>query len=200
MNPWLVTGVTVLAFILGAVPWGLVLSRMAGVDIRRQGSGNIGMANVWRCLGWKYALPTLLLDMAKVFAPTFALVAWQGVQAPAYLAAGAGILGHCYSPFLGFSGGKGVAATAGGLLALQPAFFLVLLCVYALCLFLTRVSSLSALCCLVTGGLLLVVKPFPAMVLAKELLVFFLLISLILIVRHTENIKRILTGRENKLF
>lgn len=105
------------AFLLGAVPFGYLIGRAAGVDVRRAGSGNIGTANLVRTVGWAAGLFTLLLDAGKGAAPV-ALARWAGLS-PEWLAAvlGAAVLGHIYTPFLSFRGGKGVATALGGVLA-----------------------------------------------------------------------------------
>jgi glycerol-3-phosphate acyltransferase PlsY len=125
---WL--GFAVLAAVCGSIPTGLLLARARGVDIRRHGSGNIGATNVGRVMGARLGLLCFAIDFAKGFGPTLAAglvmgVAGSGAPAPAdawaWLAVmGLTILGHMYSPWIGFRGGKGVATGLGALLAVYP--------------------------------------------------------------------------------
>ena len=108
----------VVAFFVGAIPFGVLVSRaFYGTDIRKSGSGNIGAANALRTLGKRGAIAVLALDALKGFAPTLAAMALGG-PIPGTLAAVASVVGHCWSPFLGGKGGKGVATYFGALFAL----------------------------------------------------------------------------------
>lgn len=114
----------VVAFLAGSIPFGLLVARMKGVDIRRHGSGNIGATNVLRAVGKPYGIAVFVLDFLKGLLP----VLWAGsalAQHPHADLVGLGtalaaILGHNYSPWIGFKGGKGIATSAGGLVALFP--------------------------------------------------------------------------------
>ncbi len=133
------------AFLLGAVPFGYLLGRAAGVDVRRLGSGNIGAANLVRTVGWLAGVLTLLLDVAKGAAPA-ALA--RGVEVPAgWLAAvvTAAVLGHIYTPFLGFRGGKGVATTLGALAVASPPMAAAAVAVWVTMVALLHFTSLAAL-------------------------------------------------------
>lgn len=145
-------------FVSGSVPFGLLIGRAKGLDIRAHGSGNIGATNVARVLGWKLGLLAFALDVAKglvpvaaagvvmgtlgkAVVPTNEALAWLGVMATP-------VLGHCFSPFLRFKGGKGVATGLGALVAVAPAMSLaglVGLCVFILVLRLTRYVSVSSI-------------------------------------------------------
>src|SRR3982751_6258121 len=119
----LVPALWVLAsYLLGAIPTSHVVSRtIAGIDLRQHGSGNLGATNLYRVLGWRYAVPVALFDIAKGAIPVL-LFAPQ-VSASQLFAMGCGIaaiLGHVFSIFVGFKGGKGVATAAGVMLALTP--------------------------------------------------------------------------------
>jgi glycerol-3-phosphate acyltransferase PlsY len=106
------------AFLCGAIPFGVIVSRaFYGRDIRKSGSGNIGAANALRTMGKGAALAVLLLDAGKGALPVIVARQWLGDD-PALLAAFAAVVGHCYSPFLGFRGGKGVATYLGAIVAL----------------------------------------------------------------------------------
>lgn len=170
MHSWLCP---TLAFLLGSIPFGLLIARSRGVDIRRHGSGNIGATNVMRVMGWKAGLPCLLLDALKGFVPVVlalglarvagkesaleldALRPWALVVAPErafgvqllHVVTGLmAILGHNYSPWVGFKGGKGIATSAGVLLALFPFFgVLLLLLVWAVLFLATRYVSVASI-------------------------------------------------------
>ena len=112
----------VLAYLLGSIPSSYLVGRLAGgVDLRQHGSRNLGATNVFRVLGWKYAIPVLLLDAAKGTVAAVVVAPWAGPQPWMPLVVGtAAVLGHVFTVFLGFRGGKGVATAAGVLLGVAP--------------------------------------------------------------------------------
>src|SRR5918997_1107199 len=114
---WLVA-----SYFIGAIPTSYLLSRFfAGVDLRRQGSGNLGATNLYRVLGWKYAVPAALVDIAKGLVPVVLFAPRASPSQMFALACGvAAIVGHVFSVFVGFRGGKGVATAAGVMLGLAP--------------------------------------------------------------------------------
>ncbi len=185
-----------LSFLLGAlsgsIPFGLLAGRLAGTDIRQRGSGNIGFTNVQRTVGWKWALPVLVLDIAKGIAPV--LVASRLGLEP--VAAGLGaVLGHVFTPWLGFKGGKGVATTFGVAALLCPRSFWPDLGLYFVLLLLTGFISVSSLAFAAT-------LPFLTAVLYAghvPLLVFALTVSVVIILRHVDNIRRLAARTEPRL-
>lgn len=183
----------VLAFLLGAVPVGLLLGLLAhDVDIRKGGSGNIGATNAWRLLGWKVGLPTLLLDVAKGVLPVvLAQVALDGGPGPGIVGLAA-ILGHCYTPALRFQGGKGVATSAGVLLALAPVPTLGLVALWTAVVATTRRSSLGAL--VAVGG-----APLAVGLWSPQWLWVVGGIAVIVVLRHTGNIRRLVRGTEHRV-
>ena len=183
-----------LIYLLGAVPTGYLLARLRGIDIRRHGSGNIGSTNVLRTLGRGPAALTLLGDVAKGWLGVWA-GHWVGADPlwPA-LSAVLVVLGNCWSPFLGFRGGKGVATGLGAALALAPWAALPAGLVWAILLASWRyvsLASLSAAVCLPLGVFLLG-YPLPAAGAG-------LAIALVVVARHRENIQRLLAGTERRL-
>jgi glycerol-3-phosphate acyltransferase PlsY len=137
--------VLVVAFLLGAIPFGVIIARRRGIDIREQGSGNIGATNVARVLGLGTGILVLLLDAAKgalATALAMKLCGWEAVMAGAGFAA---ILGHCFSPFLGGKGGKGVATALGVYVVLAPALALVGIAVFLVVAGRTRIPALGSL-------------------------------------------------------
>jgi len=184
------------AFFLGAVPFGLILAKLrGGVDLRTQGSGNIGAANVTRTLGAKLGLLTLALDLGKGLVPVLAALALLGPTRP-IIVAGAGlaaILGHLYSPFLGFKGGKGVATALGVLLALTPLAVIPALIVFV---------AVTAKWGYVSAGSLsaALVAPAAAFLLgyAPAYWGLGLCIAALVFLRHRENLGRLVRGQEKK--
>lgn len=137
------------AYLLGSVPFGLLLGRLAGVDIRQAGSGNIGATNVGRLLGKKMAALTLLADLLKGVLPMLLAVWWlagqQGAREVVLLCGGGAFIGHLLPLYLGFKGGKGVATALGIFLYLTPAAALGTLAVFALVLLNWGYVSLASL-------------------------------------------------------
>ena len=185
----------VLAYLIGAIPVGLIVARLfSGVDIRRTGSGNIGASNVLRTLGKLPAVLTLVGDVAKGFAAV--CVAGALVGAPWGAAAGAAlaVVGNCWSVFLGFRGGKGVATGFGAFLALAPwataPTAIVWLALVATFRYISLASVMAAVC--LPLGVAVLTRD-PASVGAA------LVAAAIIVLRHRENIRRLLRGAEPRL-
>ncbi len=183
------------AYLVGALPLGFLVARAFGVgDIRRHGSGTIGATNVLRAAGWVPALLTLGGDIAKGYLAVAAAAALAGDPAVRAAAAVAAIVGNCWSVFLGFRGGKGVATGLGGLLAVVPWAVAPAVPVWLAVAVTTRYVSLGsilgALC--VPLGALLLGYGAPAVVAA-------LAAAAIIVARHHENIGRLLAGTERRL-
>jgi len=196
-----ILGTVVPAYLIGAMPWGLWISRLRGVDIRRRGSGNLGATNVYRQLGPAYGIAVLILDIFKgVLAVSWGKLGLFGGDFPggievAALAAGlAAISGHIFTVFAGFRGGKGVATTVGVFLALTPKAMLAALVVWIIVTWITkRVSAGSlALAAVYPIGIYLT----ESGEFARWLLVLGLIISVLIVIRHLDNIKRLVNGTE----
>lgn len=184
------------AYVVGAVPIGFLVGRAFGAgDIRRQGSGNIGATNVLRTLGRLPAIITLLGDIGKGYAAV-ALASRLGGDEPAVTAAGAvaAVAGNCWSVFLGFRGGKGVATGLGALLRLTPLATLAALPVFLVVAATTRFVSLASL-------LSAACVPFGALALGapRAYVLGALAVAGLVIVRHRENIARLRAGTERRL-
>ena len=181
------------AFLLGSIPFGLVVAKtFKGIDPRKAGSGNIGSTNVARLCGWPCGLLTLFCDIMKGTLPVLLAVYLLPEQFQQSLVALAAVLGHIKSPFLGFKGGKGVATTIG---ALIPLAFLPLLCAVAcffVVVFLTRYVSLSSM----TMSVALVI--FYAVFGYWQLLPLGVVLAAMIIWAHRSNIGRLLRGEESK--
>jgi len=184
------------AFFLGSVPFGLLFARLFGKqDPREVGSGNVGATNVARAAGKLAGALTLVLDTAKGYLPV--ILAWGWLKSPDYVALVGlfAILGHCYSPFLGFKGGKGVATGLGVYLALSPLAVLIAAVVFGLIIWRFRyvsLASLSAAWAMVP--LIYLVQKSPLLTL------FTAIIALLVTWRHRANIQRLLRGEEPRFF
>ncbi len=219
-----------LAFLLGSIPFGLLIAKARGIDIRTQGSGNIGATNVLRVMGKKFGIPCLLLDMLKGFIPVAIAVnliqiAGRPVQVPLglpdawvlKLAAGdalkaqiaqiltalCAVLGHNYSPWVGFKGGKGIATSAGVLLGLMPFAVLLLLVIWVLLFITTRYVSVASIGAAAVLPLLTLWGSWHHGRIQdgtwnKPLFVFTVIIAVLAIWKHRSNIKRLREGTENR--
>ena len=186
-------GVLVLAYLLGSIPFGLVLSRMAGLgDIRDIGSGNIGATNVLRTGNKFIAALTLLTDAAKGFIAVAIALELLGMST-AYWAGLAALLGHVFPVWLGFKGGKGVAVFIGTSIALSPLPGLSVLTVWLLVALITRRSSLAALIAAISVPLymFLLGEVYGAAVVGVQVVLVYL--------AHRENIFRLLSGEEPRI-
>lgn len=182
-----------IAYLIGSVPFGLVLTRATRAgDLRQIGSGNIGATNVLRTGRKGLALATLLLDALKGALPVWLAYRFFGPDMAVVAGLGA-VLGHCFPVWLGFRGGKGVATAAGVVLAMTPAAFLIVIVVFALVVALTRYVSLgsivAALAAIPLAWVLGSVQPAQ----------LYVVIALVILLKHTGNIRRLLRGNENKL-
>ncbi len=189
---WYIAGAVVLGYLLGSVPFGLVLTRIAGLgDIRQIGSGNIGATNVLRTGNKGLALATLLLDGGK--GAVAALIAAQVAPPLAVIAGGAALLGHLFPVWLGFKGGKGVATTLGTLIAVNWMVGIGACLTWLVIAFLFRMSSLSAL-------VAVALAPVYAYFLGTAAQVAFAIFAAILVwIRHHENIVRLFKGTEPRI-
>ena len=188
-------------YLLGGIPFGLLIGKAHGVDIREQGSGNIGATNLGRALGKRWAFAAFLLDFAKGLVPVIVagklLDEAAGQEVVPILAGAASILGHTFSIYLGFKGGKGVATTFGVIAAVAfPAAVLAGM-VWSTVYLATRTVSIASLA---TGialplGIWLTDLLYPSPSLAPRL-VLSIAIACLLFIRHRENIARILRGEE----
>ncbi len=182
----------IFGYLLGSIPFGLILTRMAGLgDVRKIGSGNIGATNVLRTGNKKLAAATLLLDAFKGTAAA-AIASYWGVEAG--IAAGfAAFLGHLYPVWLGFKGGKGIATYIGVLLGLAPLIVLVFAAVWLGMAKLTRYSSLSALVATLVVPVVLLVSGYG------KIGLLFVVMSIITWIKHRANIQRLLAGTESRI-
>lgn len=190
----------VAAFVLGSIPTGLWIARLRGVDLKKVGSGNIGFTNVWRAVGKLYAVITLLGDVAKgavaagllpsIFPNAAAAV--PGGEAGLLLGV-VSVLGHCFTPFARFRGGKGVATSLGVFLVLAPIPTLLTFLAFVVIVSATRYISLGSL----LGAVVL-----PALIGFTQglgpLFGVAALVGVLVIARHWGNLRRLIAGTENR--
>lgn len=193
MNPAAITVVmVVVAFFVGAIPFGVLVSRaFYATDLRTSGSGNIGAANALRTLGKRGAVAVLLLDALKGFAPTLIASVLSGPVA-ATLAAFAAVVGHCFSPFLGFKGGKGVATLLGTVIALWWPAGLAFALVWIAAVLGSGYASVASMLAAVAMAAVLWFG------LGVVGLVYGAVSALVIIYRHGENLARLRRGTENR--
>lgn len=224
MQVWLCL---LIAFLLGSIPFGLIMARAKGINIREHGSGNIGATNVLRVMGKKYGIPCLLLDALKGFIPVvlaISLIRFSGMHNPMSLTALGpyslefprftaqtlqvvtgllAILGHNYSLWAGFKGGKGIATSAGVLIALMPAAVGILGVIWLLVFAVSRYVSLASI---VAAAAL----PFVTLLGSwlhgkvqngtwnKPLFLFTFIIAVLAVWKHRPNLQRLRAGTENR--
>jgi len=219
-----------IAFLLGSIPFGLLIAKSKGVDIRQHGSGNIGATNVLRVMGKEYGITCLLLDMLKGLVPTvlaITLIRFTGqptgmsiaalrphaqvfpadqqftAQLLVVLSGLFAILGHNYSPWVGFKGGKGIATSAGVVIALMPAGIVLLIIVWALLFLTTRYVSVASIGAAVALPIITIAgSAFHGRLddgtWNKPLFAFSVVIAVLAIWKHRSNIQRLRAGTENR--
>lgn len=220
-----------LGFLLGSIPFGLYIAKSQGIDIREHGSGNIGATNVFRVVGKKYGIICLILDFLKGFIPVVIamnlcrLIGHEAmislgflqnltipfpesdrtlVQSIIVLTAFAAIMGHNYSPWVRFRGGKGIATSAGALTALMPAGVVILILVFIVVLKLTRYVSAASIAAAVSLPIITLSGSYFHGKIANgewniPLFLFSLVAGFLAIFKHRSNIKRLFAGTENKV-
>ena len=189
-----------LAFLLGSFPTGYLVARAKGIDIRQHGSGNIGATNVFRTLGKPLGVFVFVIDALKGFAAVWLTLRFGASSAwPGILAAVAVIAGHNYTPWLGFKGGKGIATSAGVLIALMPWAVLIIAVVWFIVFPITRYVSLASICAAAALPLAVGALWFAGCGGNAPLLGFSLVISALAIWRHRPNIGRLRNGTEPRI-
>lgn len=181
------------AYLIGSIPTGLLLGKAYGIDVRKEGSGNIGATNLYRTVGRKVGVITLVGDCLKGLLPVV-FISYSSF--PADVAAWVGLAafcGHVFSVFLKFKGGKGVATALGVFLALAPLAVVIAIALFAVLMFIWRYVSLGSISAAAA-------MPFAVYFMggSRPVIIVTVVIALIVIIRHHENISRLLAGTENK--
>ena len=196
MNPFLLL---ILAYLVGATPTSFWVGRaFYGVDLREEGSGNLGATNTFRVLGWKAALPVMVVDVAKGWLPVWLFprldvpeAAWAWTLAYA----AAAILGHVFSLWVRFRGGKGVATSAGVFLALAPWAVAAGLAIWLVVVLTTRIVSLGSILAALSIPAVVYFTPHEG---GNALVGFTVALAVFVIWAHRSNIRRLLRGEENR--
>jgi len=200
---WILTGVA--AYLLGSIPFGLLIAKSRGVDIRAVGSKNIGATNVFRCVGKGPGIAAFALDTGKGFVAAFFLprlvalalgmdVSTFSLQPSALFAGACAVVGHNWTCFAGFKGGKGVATSLGLLLGIVPFGALVALGVWVVVVVISRYVSLASMVAAAALGVS-VWFLYPQTVWLPAVVT---LLALLVIAKHHANIRRLLNGTENR--
>lgn len=182
------------SYLLGAIPFSVLITKFKGVDLRTVGSGNFGATNVYRALGLKYAIMVFLLDAIKGTLPVLYAMTLFPSPIIHILIGFTAIFGHTFSLFLGFKGGKGVATASGVFAVLSPIPFGITFVVVIALIFMTRMVSVGVLAgCIILPMLLHQFNEPKLLVVSVSVVAFFI------VLKHRENIKRMIQGTENKL-
>ena len=196
MNDFGLAVMLMLAYLIGATPTSYIAGKLGkGIDLRQHGSNNLGATNVYRVLGWTYAIPVGVIDMLKGAVPVVILGPWSNGPAWFTVALGlAAVLGHMFSPYVRFRGGKGVATAAGMFLALAPLAIGISLLIWILALWLSGYVSIASLTVAVLFPLWvrLTVPDQPYTFWASVVL------ALLIVYSHRHNIVRLRQGTENR--
>ena len=194
--------ILLLGYLLGAIPFGVLIGRMArGIDVRKYGSGNVGFANVMRTAGTKAGIATLVLDICKgVAAALLGALILSGDMAPLaqVMGAVAAVIGHNWSIYLKLEGGKGVDTSLGGLIAMLPLVGVACLGIGLIVIFTSRYVSVGSM----VGATSSVVILIPLVILQHqpvEYLIYGIVVAVLIIIRHRDNIANLRAGTERKL-
>jgi glycerol-3-phosphate acyltransferase PlsY len=183
------------AYLFGSIPFGYLLGLLKGVDITKHGSGNVGATNVARVLGKPYGVLVYILDFLKGFIPTLIAVKLYGADSWITTLVGlAAVLGHMFSIFLGFRGGKGVATASGVLFAINPLLGFLVLTVWAIVFKLTGYVSVGSIAAAFAAIFFAGMMKLPF-----NLLFLVTIVAVLVVAKHSSNIERLLSGRELKV-
>jgi glycerol-3-phosphate acyltransferase PlsY len=201
---------SVFGYIIGSIPFGFIIGKLHGIDIRKVGSGNIGATNVTRSVGKVAGKICFALDFCKGFLPVLALkmLVARGVIAPVMYGMGealvilAVVLGHMFTIYLKFKGGKGISTAAGVAIALAPLPLLTAFAIWGAVFFAFRYVSLAS----IIAAVMLPVSAFiytyfnigNNVAKSRHTLIFFIIIAILAVIRHKSNIKRLLDGTESR--
>ena len=202
MLPLVIAGLA--SYLIGSIPAGYIAGRTVGIDIRTVGSGNIGATNVTRVLGKRYGYPVFIVDFLKGFAAVGMSIMIAKRAQPAsvpselfgVVGAVACVLGHSFPVWLGFKGGKGVAASAGALFGLTPFVALIAVAVWLVIFYLTRYVSVASMTAALAVPIAILSMTFLGQTGGTALLYFSICLAAVVIVRHRSNLSRLVRGTE----
>ena len=194
------------SYLLGSIPFGYLVGKIGGIDIRKTGSGNIGATNVVRVLGKRYGYPVFVLDFLKGFGAvkisiSIATDAWPEWGSPeifGVLAAVASVIGHSFPLWLKFRGGKGVATSAGALFGLMPLATLIAAVIWLLVFCFTRYVSVASLVAAVAVPLVILIMTRLNQIQGNALFYSSLGIAAVVVWRHRSNFSRLMRGSESR--
>ncbi len=186
---------TVFAYLFGSILFGELVAKLKGVNLREVGSGNVGATNVSRVLGKKFGVIVFILDMLKGFVPTALAVSFYGMESKAVMFVGiASVLGHMFSIFDNFRGGKGVATAFGVVLAVSFKLALLMLFIWAGVLYWKRYVSLASITASIFAPVLFLLARYPF-----HIFLMGVVIAGLIVYKHRPNIERLLRGQELKV-
>jgi glycerol-3-phosphate acyltransferase PlsY len=196
--------VTLISYLLGSIPAGYLAGRIAGIDIRKFGSGNIGATNVTRTLGRRYGYPVFVVDFAKGALAVYTSILLGGyvedkptsTEIYGILGAICCVLGHVFPVWLGFKGGKGVATSAGALFGLMPLAAAIGVAVWVIVFEVTRYVSLASIASAMLLPLTVLGLTYARNTNGMALFYFTLCLAAVVIFRHRSNLSRLLRGTE----
>ena len=186
----------IIGYLIGSIPFGMVVGRLRGIDIRKVGSGNIGATNIFRTLGTAPAIIVFLLDLLK---GTFAVYIAQAMipTSPAIIVVSgiAAVIGHMYPVYIGFKGGKGSATGLGVLLGIAPDLFIIAMIYVAIAIAVTRYVSVTSI-----GGVILLAVLMFTFHKPVEYSIAAIIVAVLVIYKHVPNLKRLLSSTEPKIW
>ena len=192
------------SYLLGSIPFGWLVARFAGVDIRQAGSGNIGATNVTRVLGKRYGYPVFICDFVKgaaavglsMFYTEHSHWTTRSLELIGMIAAISAVVGHSFPIWLRFNGGKGVATSAGAVFALMPIALLIGLAIWVITFKLTRYVSLASITTAVALPLVILIAISLGQMQPTPLLYFAIFLAAVVVLRHRSNLSRLVRGTE----
>lgn len=192
------------SYLLGSIPFGYLAGRLAGIDIRKTGSGNVGATNVVRVLGKRYGYPVFALDVLKGFgAVKISMLLgpgrppeWNSPEVFGIFAAIFSVLGHLYPPWLKFKGGKGVATSAGALLALTPLATIIVVAIWVIVFWATRYVSLASVVAAIVLPLVVILVRSHEQNRVRPLVYSSACVAAVVVWRHRSNLSRLMRGTE----
>jgi glycerol-3-phosphate acyltransferase PlsY len=196
--------VVIASYLLGSIPFGYLAGRMAGIDIRNCGSGNVGATNVIRTLGKGYGYPVFALDFLKglgavkmsILIATRMQSEWNPPEMFGIVAAISSVLGHSFPVWLGFKGGKGVATSAGALFGLAPVAALVGVAIWIVTFWLTRYVSVASIAAAAALPFVILITTWLSRTTGKLLFYSSVCLAVVVIWRHRSNLSRLIHGTE----